>query len=117
MYGAATTPIKVTTNNTTPIRAATWSTKSRVSSNERVFLYSERIGTNANEKAPSANKRRKRLGIRNATKKASVAMPAPKIRAINISLTNPRIRDTKVMLLTAAKDLSKFMRVYINLIS
>ena len=43
-------------------------------------------------------------------------MPAPKIRAINISLTNPRIRDTKVMLLTAAKVLSKFMGMYINLI-
>jgi hypothetical protein len=35
-------------------------------------------------------------------------MPAPKIRAIITSRTKPRTRDIKVMLLTAAKALSKF---------
>jgi hypothetical protein len=74
----------------------------------RVFLYSARMGTKACENAPSANNRRSRLGMRKATKKASVSMPAPKIRAIITSRTKPRTRDIKVMLLTAAKALSKF---------
>ena len=38
-------------------------------------LYSARIGTKACENAPSANRRRSRLGSRKATKKASVGEP------------------------------------------
>ena len=47
--------------------------------------------------------------MRKATKNASVAMPAPNSRAINTSLTNPRMRDTSVMLLTVASALNRFI--------
>ena len=36
-------------------------------------------------------------------------MPAPKTRAIKVSRTKPKIRETKVMLPTLASALSKFM--------
>jgi hypothetical protein len=51
------------------------------------FLASARIGTKACENAPSANRRRSRLGILKATKNASVISPAPKMRAIRKSRT------------------------------
>ena len=54
------------------------------------------------------NKRRKKLGILNATKNASVAKSTPKMRAINISRTNPRIREISVILLTIAVDLKSW---------
>ena len=54
--------------------------------------------------------------MRNATKKASVAIPAPKILAINTSRKKPRMRETKVMLLIVASALSRFMGMYINLV-
>ena len=44
-----------------------------------------------------------------ATKKASVAMPAPKARAMTKSLTKPRMRDSSVMPLTVTKARSRFM--------
>ena len=81
----------------------------RLLSSPRRFLYSARIGTKACENAPSANRRRSRLGILNATKNASVAMPAPNTRAITASRTKPRMRETSVMLLTVASALSRFM--------
>src|SRR5688572_4147756 len=80
-----------------------------VSSALVLFLYSARIGTNACEKAPSANRRRSRLGILKATKKASVARPAPKARAMMKSRTKPSTRLTMVRLLTAARARSRFM--------
>src|SRR5258706_3068451 len=49
-------------------------------------------GTNAALIAPSANRSRTRLGIRNATLKASIALPAPNIDASTWSRTSPRIR-------------------------
>jgi hypothetical protein len=45
-----------------------------------------------------------------ATKKASVAKPAPNARAITASRTKPRMRDSSVMLLIVANALSKFMK-------
>src|SRR5690348_14492864 len=86
----------------------------RVSASVRRFLYSPSIGTNACENAPSANRRRNRLGMRKATKNASVAAPAPKTQATSISRTNPRIRETRVMLLTVASALSRFMEGYVT---
>src|SRR3569832_2414719 len=67
------------------------------------------MGTKACENEPSANSRRSRMGILKATKKASVSMPAPKTRAMMVSRTNPRMRESRVMLLTAARALSRFM--------
>jgi hypothetical protein len=48
--------------------------------------------------------------MRKATKKASVARPAPNSLAIRTSRTNPRMRDTSVKLLTVASAFSRFMR-------
>ncbi|MFC6572744.1 hypothetical protein ACFQDJ_15990 [Pseudomonas brassicacearum] len=82
----------------------------RVASSPFWLLYSARIGTKAWENAPSAKIRRSRLGNLKAMKKASVAIPAPNIRAINVSRTNPRTRESIVIELTAANDLSRFMK-------
>jgi hypothetical protein len=49
--------------------------------------YSDSTGTKACENAPSANSRRRKFGMRNATKKASAAGPAPKLVAITVSRT------------------------------
>ena len=108
-HGAPKMPSSATTTSTSVSAVATWSTRVLVASCPRRFLYSARIGTNACENAPSANIRRSRLGILKATKKASVIIPAPKMRAMTASRTNPRMRESRVMLLTAARALSKFM--------
>ena len=50
------------------------------------------VGTNAADRAPSANSRRRRFGIRNATKKESEPTPAPRRIAIIRSRMNPEIR-------------------------
>ena len=54
--------------------------------------YSVKTGMNAMVSDPSAKRRRNRFGIRRATKKASAAIPDPKIVAMTISRTSPRIR-------------------------
>ena len=51
---------------------------------------------NAAESAPSANRSRSRLGTRNATLNASVAIPAPKNAAITCSRASPSTRDAMV---------------------
>ena len=63
------------------------SSSPRVSSDVWRLLYSESTGTKACEKAPSANRRLSRFGMRNATKKASAARPAPNTRAMKKSRT------------------------------
>ncbi|MNS94905.1 hypothetical protein D3C72_1291370 [compost metagenome] len=87
---------------------ATASIRWRVSSGPRLPWYSFRIGTKACENAPSAKTRRSRLGIRNATLKASVMSEAPKARAIRISRTSPVTRESMVRLLMVASALSRF---------
>jgi hypothetical protein len=66
---------------------ATQSTSVRVFSGDSRLRYSARIGTNACENAPSPNSLRSRFGMRNATKNASVASPAPNARAMKKSRT------------------------------
>ena len=56
----------------------------------------EKRGTNAELKAPSANKLLNRLGSLNDTKKASETLPAPRKLAISISLKKPVTRLTIV---------------------
>ena len=68
---------------------------------------SAKIGKKACEKAPSANRRLKKLGILNATKKASVNSFAPKSLAIMKSLISPKILDIKVIAATMLLDLMK----------
>ena len=67
------------------------------SANDFFERYSESTGTNAWLKAPSANKRRMKLGILLARKKASAASVVPKTRAITMSRVSPRTLDTIVM--------------------
>ena len=105
MSGAAMTPMSVTINRIIASSVTTWSTSTLVSSWPFLFLYSPKIGTKACENAPSANRRRSRLGSLKATKKASVSAPAPKARAVSISRTKARIRESSVRLLMAARAL------------
>ena len=64
-----------------------WATRSRTSAGSRVVRYSDSTGTKACEKAPSANSRRRKFGMRKATKNASAAGPAPKVVAMTVSRT------------------------------
>ena len=57
--------------------------------------------------APSANSRRNRLGMRNATLKASVNALAPKMEAINNSRPKPSTREARVSRDTTEADLNK----------
>ena len=103
-------PIMVTIVSKKVSIPAIYCTKSCVASGDLVSVYSFKIGTNACENAPSAKIRRNKLGNLNATKKASVAMPAPNARAIIASRTKPNMRDTIVKLLTFANTLSRFIK-------
>src|SRR5258705_4785745 len=58
--------------------------------------YSVKTGIIAVDRAPSARTRRRMLGMRNATKNASVTGPAPNARATTMSRTNPSTRLTRV---------------------
>ena len=67
-------------------------------------------GTKAELKAPSAKSRRKRLGKRKATKKASATGPVPRAAAMKMSRTKPRRRLVAVAPPTVAKFLRSDMR-------
>ena len=62
------------------------------------------VGTNAALIAPSANRSRSRLGMRNATLYASMAAPAPKNEATTCSRTTPRMRLVIVAMPAEAAD-------------
>ena len=94
--GAARMPRRVRVPRTSSMAPATARSMRRVSARVRVVTYSVNTGMKADESAPSATRRRRRFGSRNATKKASVATPAPKARAITRSRRNPRIRLARV---------------------
>ena len=65
-----------------------------------LFLLSARLvaktGVNAEVRAPSATKLRRRFGMRKATKKASAKIDVPRRRATSRSLIKPRIRLMRV---------------------
>ncbi len=88
--------------------------KSFVSSEELFSLYSARTGMNAWLNAPSAKSLLKTLGIFIMTTNASKATPAPNKPVNTMSLTRPRILETKVQKLTkpllsnSLKDLKLF---------
>src|SRR5258706_12960870 len=107
--GAAAMPSAAVTRSATKSTVETQSTSARVSSGDCLLRYSARIGTKACEKAPSPNRRRRRFGMRKATKKASVASPAPKILAMKKSRTKPSTLETSVKLLTVARARRRFM--------
>ena len=67
--------------------------------------FEENRGTNADVKAPSANRLRNKFGNLKATKKASDTMPAPRKLAITISRKKPVKRLTMVNPPNVAIDL------------
>ncbi len=107
--GAATMPISVTSIKAAVNSRATRSSSVRTSSSERLLRAAPRMGTKAWAKAPSANRRRSRLGMRKATQKASVMGPAPNARATRMSRIRPEMRDSKVKLLTVAAERNRLM--------
>ena len=109
MAGAHQMPSRATSSTTAPSKVPVRSIRRRVSSAPRCLRYSPSSGTKAWEKAPSANIRRNRLGSLNATKNASVAASAPKLRAMTKSRTKPRIREIKVKPLTVATERSRLI--------
>ena len=86
---------------------AACATKSLTLSSPCCSLISLSTGTNACAKAPSANKRRKKLGIRLANKKTSAAALAPNKLATTASRTSPKIRDIIVIQLTIIPERNK----------
>src|SRR4029078_12975940 len=68
-----------------------------------------RVGTNAWEKAPSPNRRRRRLGMRKATLNASNEAPAPNTDEMTTSRTRPVTRDASVKSEIVDAARSRFM--------
>jgi hypothetical protein len=68
----------------------------KASSRPRLKRHSVKTGIKEIVNEPSAKRRRKRLGIVKAIKKASAASPAPKNQATTTSRMNPRIRLSRV---------------------
>ena len=98
--GAPTTPSRLISDITTMKLPPMTATNSRIASIGPRLRYPASTGTNACENAPSANSRRKKFGIRNATKNASAAGVAPKKYDNTMSRTSPEMRDRNVMLAT-----------------
>src|SRR5258708_3769723 len=108
MAGAARTPTRVAAKSTAASAASTLPASSRVAASPWRLRYSPSTGTKACENAPSAKRRRSRLGMRKATTNASIARPAPNRIARSVSRTKPVMRDASVMPLTEAAALSRF---------
>jgi len=106
MTGAAITPIitiKVFTKRTSNKAVLT-----NFQNSSFFFLtkYSEKTGTNTELLAPSPTRSLNILGSLNATKNDCIIHPVPKILAIKISLTNPKILERNVALLKTDTDLT-----------
>ena len=94
--GAPITPRAQVASRVQASTVATLSISRWVAASPSVSLEWASVGTKAWLKAPSPNRRRNRLGMRNATLKASVRPDAPKVAAISSSRTSPVTRDAKV---------------------
>ena len=107
MKGATATPTTQVTTSAQAKTVATLSITSLVAASPFWALEAANTGTNAWLKAPSANRRRNKLGIRNATLKASVMALAPNIAAIRDSRTKPVMREARVHTDTVEADLRR----------
>ena len=87
-------------------KVATWLINTWVASSPCCWRLAANTGTKAWLNAPSANRRRNKLGIRNATLKASVMALAPKVEAISSSRIKPVMRETRVKPETMEADLN-----------
>ena len=105
-HGAATTPSTQVSKSAHTSTVATCPTSTRVASSPSFSRVAASTGTKAWLKAPSANRRRSRLGMRNATLNASVSALAPKVAAISNSRTKPVTRDSSVKSETVEADLN-----------
>ena len=97
-HGAVAMPSSAVTPRATSASAKTARSIRRTSGRDCVTKYSEKTGIIAVDKAPSARRRRRMFGIRNATKNASVTGPAPNTSATTMSRTKPTTRLTSVAL-------------------
>src|SRR5438270_2748966 len=93
--GAKTTPSAQIVPTTTMSAVATRFASSTTSLRLRVVRYSVKVGTNADERAPSANRSRVRLGMRKPRLNASITAPAPNSRLMTLSRTKPVMRLMK----------------------
>src|SRR3990167_5146140 len=110
---------EVSTARTTSVRrraraVATTLTSLHASSSPFFSRHSVKVGMKAAVSAPSPKSRRKRLGIRKATAKASHTRPVPKTLAHRTSLARPRIRLSKVHRLMVLAELMKECSSIIN---
>ena len=96
IHGAATMPSTVVTVSAMRASPSTARSMRRSSGRDLVAAYSVKTGIIAVERAPSARRRRRILGIRKATKNASVTGPAPNVRATSMSRANPSTRLSSV---------------------
>src|SRR5260221_14774797 len=67
------------------------------------------MGTKACENAPSAKRRRRIFGNRNAASNASICSPAPNANALRLSRASPAMRESRVSALTVESVLSRFI--------
>jgi len=96
IHGAKSIPRNETRTSIIERRVKATPASSTASSRDFFFRYSVKTGIKAMVRDPSAKSRLKRLGILKATKKASVARPAPKNPATTTSRRKPNIRLRKV---------------------
>ena len=94
---APSTPSTVTPSSAVPRLPAMTPTKARSAASSPRCRYSASTGTNAWAKAPSANRRRKKLGMRKARKKVSATPAAPSTWESTMSRTSPLMRDSTVI--------------------
>src|SRR5213593_308813 len=94
--GAPTTPTMQVSTSAHSSTDATASTRRCVASSPSRTRVAASSGTKACENAPSAKRRRSRLGMRKATQKASVSALAPKSPATSCSRTKPVMREASV---------------------
>ena len=95
--GANSMPSAVTTSRTPPRVPAARAISAFRSAWVRVSLISVKTGTKAVENEPSANSRRMKFGMRNATQNASVIQFAPKVVLNTWSRTSPKTRLNSVI--------------------
>ena len=109
MIGAPTMPSAHVTRSAQNSTVATASTSERATPSPSLVRVAASSGTKACENAPSANRRRNRLGMRNATLNASIQAPAPNSAACRTWLTRPVTREASVSRETVDAARSRFM--------
>src|SRR5690606_41741618 len=102
---SGTTAAPRTASSARPSRPRTRATGKRAPSAGHNRRYSLRNGAEAAENAPTANRRRKKLGILKATENGSAR--APKYCATTTSRITPSTRLSKVIRLTMDDERSK----------